>query len=44
MGIGKGLALLTVGAVAGAVAIAGFGAVGGDLAFDKVGEYTSTGK
>jgi hypothetical protein len=44
MGIGKGLALLTVGAVAGAAAIAGFGAVNGDIAFDKVGEYTSTGK
>lgn len=47
MGIGKGLALLTVGAVAGAAAIAGFGAVGGgfgDVGFDKVGEYTSTGK
>ena len=44
MGIGKGLALLTVGAVAGAVAIAGYGAVNGDVKFDKVGQYSPTGK
>jgi hypothetical protein len=44
MGIGKGLALLTVGAVAGAAAFVGFGAVNGDVALDKVGQYTSTGK
>src|SRR4051794_35771676 len=43
MGIVKGLALLTVGAVAGAAAFVGFGAVNGDVAFDKVGDYTSTG-
>ncbi|MET7420416.1 hypothetical protein [Dactylosporangium sp. NPDC005555] len=43
MGIIKGLALLTVGAVAGAAAFVGFGAVSGDVALDKVADYTSTG-
>jgi hypothetical protein len=44
MGIGKGIALLTLGAVAGAAAFVGLGAVNGDVTLDKVGDYTSTAK
>ncbi|MEV4134009.1 hypothetical protein AB0J72_17795 [Dactylosporangium sp. NPDC049742] len=43
MGVVKGLALLTVGAVAGAAAFVGYGAMYGDVELDKVGNYTSTG-
>jgi hypothetical protein len=44
MGIGKGIATLTLGALAGAAAYVGLGAVSGDVDFNKVAEYTSTAK
>ena len=44
MGIGKGIATLALGAVAGAAAYVGLGAVNGDVAFEKVSDYTSTSK
>ncbi|MFF5230732.1 hypothetical protein [Dactylosporangium sp. NPDC000521] len=42
MGVVKGLALLTVGAVAGAAAFVGYGAMYGDVEFDKVANYSPT--
>src|SRR5690349_6150129 len=47
MGIGKGIATLTAGALACAAIYAGVGAFGGGAGtpdFDKVGDYTSTAK
>src|SRR4051812_30991827 len=44
MGIGKVVATLTLGALAGAAAYVGLGAVNGDVDFTKVGDYTSTAK
>jgi hypothetical protein len=44
MGIGKVVAAITLGAVAGAAAFVGLGAANGDVTLDKVGNYTSTAK
>jgi hypothetical protein len=44
MGIGKVVAALTLGAVAGAAAYIGLGAANGDINLEKVGNYTSTSK
>lgn len=44
MGIGKVVAALTLGAVAGTAAYVGFGAANGDVNLEKVASYTSTAK
>jgi len=44
MGIGKVVATLTLGVVAGAAAYVGLGAMDSNVDFDKVADYSSTGK
>jgi len=44
MGFGKGIATLTLGALAGVAAYVGLGAVDSNVDFNKVADYTSTAK